>query len=176
MATAPDAAAPVRVPLMRGAVALIDAADTDAILAYDWYLHSKGYAARKRRIEDPPGRGAILMHRAILDAPAGMTVRHRPGVPRLDIRRPGLQLVTISQERAGHDRRHDNASGYRGVSWTKVRRCWQALIQVNGRRRYLGCFTDSAEAARAYDAAAEEAFGDVAQLNTPRRTVDASPQ
>jgi hypothetical protein len=58
MATAPDAAAPVRVPLTQGAVALIDAADADAILVYDRYLHSKGYAARKRRVEDHPGRGA----------------------------------------------------------------------------------------------------------------------
>jgi hypothetical protein len=92
-----------------------------------------------------------------------MTARHRPGVPRLDNRRAALQLVTISRERAGHALRRDYASGYRGVSWTKGRHCWQALIQVNGSRRYLGCF-------------AVEAFGDVAQLNTPRRTVDASPQ
>jgi hypothetical protein len=160
----PDGA--VRVPLTPGAFALIDAADADAVLRYSWHLHPAGYAARSRRAEDGPGPRMIYMHRSLLNAPARMPVRHRPGFSRLDNRRATLQLARPSQSRAGHDLRRDNASGYRGVTWAKRGR-WQAQIQVDGTRRFLGYFTEKDDAARAYDTAAVEAFGDFAQRNLP---------
>ena len=161
----PDGA--IRVPLTRGAFALIDAADADAVLRYRWHLHPAGYAARGRRAEDGPGPKAIYMHRAILKAPDRMPVRHPPGASRLDNRRATLRLATPSQSRAGLDLRQDNASGYRGVTWAAKRGRWQAQIQVDGKRHFLGYFTVKEDAARAYDAAAVEAFGDFAQRNLP---------
>jgi hypothetical protein len=156
----------VLVPLTRGAFALVDAADADAVLRHSWCLHSNGYAARARRSEDGPGPGMIYMHRSILNAPAGVPVRHSLGASRLDNRRATLQLATWVQIKAGLDLRKDNASGYRGVTWAKRGR-WQAQIQVEGKRHFLGYFTVKEDAARAYDAAAREAFGEFAQLNFP---------
>jgi hypothetical protein len=161
----PDGA--IRVPLTRGAFALIDAADADAVLGYSWHLHSSGYAARPRRVADGPGSPAIYMHRSILNAPPRMPVRRRPGASRLDNRRATLRLATPSQSRAGYGLRRDNASGYRGVTWAKKRGCWQAQVQVTGKRHFLGYFTVKEDAARAYDDAAVEAFGEFAQRNLP---------
>jgi hypothetical protein len=61
---------------------------------------------------------------------------------------------------------------YRGVYRHPAGRLWEAKISdsKDGSRngsRYLGCFADPAEAARAYDAAALERFGPKAVLNFP---------
>lgn len=54
------------------------------------------------------------------------------------------------------------------MSLVKDRNKWQATIQVNGKSRNLGRFTDEQEAARAYDHAAIEAWGNEAPLNFER--------
>lgn len=55
------------------------------------------------------------------------------------------------------------SSVYLGVSWNGRNRKW--IAQIAG--RYLGSFVDEADAARAYDAAARELFGEFAFLNSP---------
>ena len=47
----------------------------------------------------------------------------------------------------------------------KAGRKWKAGIRHLGQRRYLGCFSDEAAAASAYDAAARELHGTGALLN-----------
>ena len=167
MPTNPVPDGTITVPLSQGAVAIIDADNADRVLRYSWHLHSRGYAARARRAEDGPGSGVIFMHRAILDAPAHMPVRRCLGSSRLDNRRTNLRLATLSQSRAGVALRRDNRSGFRGVTWAKRAQQWQAEIQVAGKRQFLGYFDVKEDAARAYDAAARDAFGEFAQFNFP---------
>ena len=61
-----------------------------------------------------------------------------------------------------------SSSGFKGVSWAggKINR-WQARIMREGKRVFLGNFDTPEEAARAYDAAARELFGEFARLNFP---------
>lgn len=42
-----------------------------------------------------------------------------------------------------------------------------ARIVVDGKKLYLGQFSDPEDAARAYDAAADQHFGEFARLNFP---------
>lgn len=67
-------------------------------------------------------------------------------------------------------------TGYKGVNWSgaKTRR-WQARIMRNGKRVFLGNFDSPEEAARAYDAAARELFGEFARLNFPDGAVQEAP-
>lgn len=58
------------------------------------------------------------------------------------------------------------SSPYKGVS--RERRGWRATIQKAGRSRNLGTFLCPAEAARAYDQAARQLFGDGCFQNFPQ--------
>ena len=59
-------------------------------------------------------------------------------------------------------------TGYKGVGWGGSRGGgWQAQIMRDGKRVFLGAFDTPEEAARVYDAAARELFGESAWLNFP---------
>lgn len=57
--------------------------------------------------------------------------------------------------------RRDNSSGRKGVTWHKGR--WYAQIQRDGKKIYLGSFTDLDAAANAYRAAEIRLFGQFAR-------------
>lgn len=48
----------------------------------------------------------------------------------------------------------NNKSGFRGVSWNKTARKWQAAIKIGGVNKYLGSFDRPEEASAAYRKAA----------------------
>lgn len=115
--------------------------------------------------------GTTRMHRAIIDAPNGMVVDHING-DSLDNRRSNLRLAT-SQE---NNRNAKKAAGkmrvmssqYKGLSRVKDglrSKKWRAMLAIDRKRIHLGHFNTEEEAARAYDAAAKEHFGEFARLN-----------
>lgn len=60
---------------------------------------------------------------------------------------------------------HGSQSKHIGVVRTKNGEKWQAFIQANGKRKYLGTFATEADAATAYDTAAVELYGPDAKVN-----------
>jgi hypothetical protein len=83
----------------------------------------------------------------------------------LDNRRINLRPATPSQNGANRPPQRNNTSGYKGVYWNRPGQNWFARIKVAGRPVHLGMFADPTEAARAYNRAAMEAFGEYAWLN-----------
>lgn len=60
------------------------------------------------------------------------------------------------------------SSRFRGVSWAKWDRKWQAYIVVRGKMKHVGLFVNEEDAARARDVAWLEAGGNSARLNFPQ--------
>lgn len=63
--------------------------------------------------------------------------------------------------------RKNNTSGFKGVIFKKKINKWKAQITFQGKYKSLGCFFCIVKAARAYDKAAIELFGEFARLNFP---------
>lgn len=155
----------VEVPLSQGFVAIIDAADADAVLAYKWSARRTSRAVYAHRgARRPDGRRTSQTLHQFL---TGYALTDHINGNGLDNRRSNLREATTSQN--GHNRRRDqdSASGFKGVSWHARSGKWQVLIRANGPQRFLGYFATAEQAAHAYDAAARELHGEFATVNFP---------
>jgi hypothetical protein len=149
------------IKLTLGKVAIVDNDDFDKLNQWKWNCVN-GYAARlvSRKLGK---RVMIYMHREILGTPDGMECDHINS-NRLDNRKQNLRICNRSQNQANRSKSSNNTSGYKGVNWHKVNQKWRAKIKINGRSKYLGCFTDIEDAAKAYEKAAIEYFGEFARV------------
>lgn len=145
-----------RIPLMATggqirAYAVIDADDAEWAGQWRWYLDN-GYAARKEWGRN--GSQGFLLHRELfgLIPNDGLEVDHKDR-NRLNDRRSNLRIVPKNSQPQNLPSFCGTSSQYRGVTWDKVREKWIAAVVVQGKRRFLGRFTDEAEAATVAQAA-----------------------
>lgn len=153
------------IPLTQGRIAIVDDEDYDWLMEWRWLVNSWGYVARSIH------RGQTLMHRLILNAPAGTDVDHINS-NRLDNRRCNLRLASRAQNNRNRKSQDGTFSKYKGVGWRKDVKKWRAQITVNYKNIHLGYFDTEIEAAKAYDVAAHEHFADFAYLNFPEEQTD----
>lgn len=151
------------ISISRGLRAVIDDADFPLVQGELWHAVPRdastgGYYARSK---------LGYMHRIILNAPSDMQVDHIDG-DGLNNRRSNLRLATQRLNCVNRRAGFSPVSGYRGVYRSgRDNAPWQVELTSYGKRRRLGRYTDKAEAARAYDRAAIECFGEFAVLNFP---------
>ena len=163
------------ISITRGMEVIVDADVFDEINQYKWYAQKCGkyfYAARdtprggKTGVKTGEGKGkhpAILMHRKILNAPAGMEVDHISGNT-LDNRKCNLRLCTHQQNRM-NSVGLNKSSKYKGVNWHKQAKKWRVEIGFGGKRYYIGLFDDEKLAAEAYNIKAQSLFKEFANFN-----------
>ena len=152
------------IPLSRGKrYAMVSDCDYARLSMYAWQLTSNGYGMRHLpRVPGMP-RPTRLMHREVMDAPGGVEIDHINS-DKLDNRRENLRFCERghNQQRAGCRSRHK----YRGVKFYRNR--WVARIHFNGEEISLGCFSQEATAAYAYNRAATKLYGEHALVNDVR--------
>lgn len=152
------------VPLTQGKHTIIDEEDWDRVGPFKWWVQrslNTWYARRHERDQDGKKR-LVALHRFLLCAPPGTFVDHING-DGLDNRKANLRFATHSQNHQNRRRRGKGRSRYKCVSFQGS--TWRAYIFVNKRLLNLGRFHAEEEAARAYDAAAREHFGEFACTN-----------
>lgn len=152
------------IPLTQGYVAVVDDEDYEAVSAFKWHTAKRGqriYAVRN--ICRAAGGGTQYLHRLLM--PEADEVDHVDGDGRNNLR-DNLRAVNRQQNLRGFQKKRlRTTSKFRGVcrcSWSTK---WQAQIKVSGNQIHLGCFSFATDAARAYDAAAREHFGEFACPN-----------
>ena len=158
------------IPLSRGMMAVVDAADYEWLSQWTWYANTtrKGghfYALRKSSRKS--GSKVIYMHRQILGIEGSRVYADHVNGDTLDNRRCNLRAATGIENSMNRGPNRNNTSGYKGVSrsleWISEVR-WKAQITINGKLKVLGTgLKTREEAAELYRRAAEEAFGEFAR-------------
>lgn len=154
------------VQLTQGKIALVDDADAVRVLMYRWsaVCGDTGLWYAKSRLKGTSPR-SVYLHRFILGLSVGdPRVDHRNG-DGLDCQRLNLRIATAAQNTYNMKVRTTSTTGLKGVTPRRGR--WDASIQYEGRRCYLGTYVTPQDAARVYDAKARELFGEFARINFP---------
>lgn len=135
--------------------AFLDDEDLHLLEGQAWSRIGDGY------VGTPNG---VYLHRLIM--PNSLEVDHRNGNG-LDNRRENLRPATHKQNLANQRPQIGRSSRFKGVCWRSGRSKWQAYIKLAGeKQRHLGYFDDEVEAAKAYNSAAVEAWGEFARPNS----------
>jgi len=142
---------------------LVDDEDHEFMSRFPWRAYKDGenrYYAR----------ATIIAHKVLVDY---KLVDHANGNG-LDCTRTNLRPATHQQNSWNRGLRSDSSTGFKGVRRITNRPdAYGARIQVDGKRHSLGYFKNPVDAAKAYDAAAREHFGEFARLNFPDKGGDA---
>lgn len=159
------------IELTRGYVAVVDDEDYEELSRHKWGAHIDKNNVYARRLQRKTEYGnskpkPVYMHRQILGvADRRIDVDHRDH-DGLNNRRQNLRLGSRSQNN-GNRLKSGGTSVFKGVCWDPENGKWRAQIHLGGKKRCLGRFVDEEVAAKAYDSAAREQFGEFARLNFP---------
>jgi hypothetical protein len=156
----------------KGEEIFVDDEDYERLNQHTWWLDKDGYAVRgiPHPIEGRP-RTKSRMHREVMGLGFGdpREVDHRFGI-RTDNRKSELRVCARGQNKLNRAGSSKSLSGLKGVKWKPRKKRWEAYIQLNRKRTYLGSFATAEEAHEAYCKAAPIIHGEFA--NT---AVDSAP-
>jgi hypothetical protein len=91
-------------------------------------------------------------------------VDHRDG-DRTNNHIENLRYATHSENMKNKNKRANATSAYYGVCWHKSAGKWNAQIQIEGRRKNLGYFTDEKQAAEVFNTTAAEFYKEFRKIN-----------
>lgn len=121
------------------------------LIKINWNINSAGYAKGKVCTK------LVRMHRYVINYTGKDVVDHINN-NRLDNRLENLRVVTRSQNSQNMSFIKNTSSKYVGVSKNKKTSKYEASIKVNGKKIYLGHFTEEVDAAKARDKATLKYF------------------
>jgi len=158
----------VEVPVGGGRYpAFVEASDAPRVVPYNWNIyaggdkkHPVGFYARAT----VNGKN-VSMHRLILDLTDPNVITDHQDHCGINNTRKNIRPATHQQNGANTRKRSGDTSKYKGVSWKTAYGQWVSTIELGGKKKHLGYFDDEADAARIYNDAARELFGEFACLN-----------
>jgi hypothetical protein len=148
-----------------GGIFLIDTDCEHLLGSQHWNVGFRGKVA-----SDSTKLATIIIGKEV---PKGQHIHHI-NHSRIDNRRKNLTIVNYKESLYKTTKRRGNSytSKYKGVFWRSKNNTWCARIQKDGKASWLGSFINEEDAARAYDKAAIELFGEFAHQNlTPNLSI-----
>jgi hypothetical protein len=149
------------IPLTKGYYTIVDDEDYDLLSRHKWcvlILKHKMYAWRTTNYR------TVYMHTIL----TGYKETDHINGNGLDNRRENLRPTDHILNQGNIKSWSNNTSGFRGVTLERRTGKWVAQLNTKAKHLHLGTFVTKEEAARAYDKAALEYFGEFAYLNFPR--------
>lgn len=143
-------------------IALIDDEDYELVARHNWYEFNYNTVTYVKALIDGEFIG---MHSIVMPPTLNTTVDHKDHNG-LNNQKNNLRLATKSQQNSYRQKFSNNTSGYKGVVYEKSRNAWKATITKDQKTKFLGRFKTVTGAAKAYNIAALEFFGEFAVLNT----------
>ncbi|MBT3982931.1 MAG: hypothetical protein HOE90_16350 [Bacteriovoracaceae bacterium] len=153
------------IDLGKGYDAIVDKEDLQNLLQYNWTISTMNIQGNTYKVAFTSMDGkSVYMHRFLLKPEGKQVVAHkdRDG---LNNRKKNLFLASRKQTHQRQRLSKGGSSKYKGVSFHKKSKRWQAYITVNGKKLYLGYYKSQDDAAIAYNNAAQEHFGEFVNLN-----------
>lgn len=152
-------------------IVLVDEIDGWLLNKYRWYLwstkrHNGIYVVASESSINPKELHYKRLHQIILETEEGQMVDHINGNP-LDNRRNNLRITSAVGNNKNAIKRKNAIGKYKGVHYSSREGKFKAQIQCNKVKHSLGTFSSEIAAAKAYDAAAKQLFGEFAKLNFP---------
>lgn len=151
---------PVNTPDGQQFMMLVDDEDYELMSRFNWRAQKDSAGGWRPFATIRPHR--LLVNYELVD--------HINGEP-MDNRKNNLRSASKQQNSANRGLQSNNTTGFKGIYFQKTTGKYRAHIQVNGKRISLGSHKTSIDAAKAYDTAASEHFGEFARLNFPEREV-----
>lgn len=124
----------------------IDKSDYDLVKDYKWCLNHYGYAVSERSGKE---NGNIFLHQLIFGKKEGRIIDHI-NREELDNRRKNLRYATKQTNSMN--------SKVIGISYRKDTKKWSAMIVIDGKRKFLGCFEEYKDALNTRKEAEKELF------------------
>lgn len=142
-----------------------DLEDYDKIKNYRWH-DNRHYATTV-----PDGDNCIFMQNIIMNPQKGERVDHIKHNT-YDNRKKYLRIGTISDNNVNRTRARNNTSGVTGVCFHKGTQKWTAYIRKDGKRIYLGVFSNFDDAVKARKQAEEKYFKEWSYDNSMNVKID----
>lgn len=134
----------------------VDPVDKHFLSEFTWRVH-QGYASAQVWRNGKTHR--VYLHRLILNLKDPRHLTDHINGDRLDNRRKNLRVVdfqTSNQNVSGH---RNSSSRFRGVSWDKRAKKWEASAKMNYKKIHLGYFELEEDAAQVASEFRKEFYG-----------------
>jgi len=154
--------------LKTGENVLVDDEDFYWINQWRWQaisIKNKKYVFRSRRNNHLGYTSRAYLHRIVMRTEDKHLIVDHINGNTLDNRKENLRICTKSENNKNTSSHKNSSSIYLGVSYDKLRKKWNAQLKHNGLWKLAKRYNTEEEAAKAYDIAAKEHFGEFANLN-----------